>query len=168
MSAKLGAAANKGDLFCKIDDDTNTQAVENARISLQHSYLELQSLKNQLADLSIKAPIDGKIKAVYAEVGDDVTSIKSTYGGMAMITVGTDNALETAVPFPSSGKVAQVYASVGQSVKKGDVLFKLDTTTLNNSIAQMQFLLESAGISTLENFNQTLRLLSAISKTLVL
>jgi HlyD family secretion protein len=86
----------------------------------------------------VTAPIDGKIKAVYASAGDDVTSIKSTYGGMAMLTVGPDNALETAVPFPSSGKVAEVCASAGQSVKKGDVLFKLDATTLNNSIAQKE------------------------------
>lgn len=138
MTAKLGSVVNKGDLFCKIDDDTNQQAVENARISLERSYLELQSLKNQLDDLNIKAPIGGKIKAVYAEVGDDVTSIKSTYGGMAMINVGEDGALETAVPFPSSGKVAEVYASAGQSVKKGDVLFKLDAKTLNNTIAQKE------------------------------
>jgi len=138
MTAKLGGAVNKGDLFCKIDDDTNQQAVENAKISLQRSYLELQALKNQLDDLSVTAPIDGKIKAVYAEVGDDIASIKSTYGGMAMITVGTDNALETAVPFPSSGKVAEVYVSAGQGVKKGDVLFKLDAKTLNNTIAQKE------------------------------
>ena len=137
MIAKLGGAVNKGDLFCKIDDDTTNQAVENARISLQHSYLELQALKNQLDDLSIKAPIDGKIKAVYAGVGDDIASIKSTYGGMAMMVVG-DGSLETAVPFPSSGKVAEVYASAGQSVKKGDVLFKLDPKTINNNIAQKE------------------------------
>jgi HlyD family secretion protein len=138
MVAKVGAAVNKGDLFCKIDDSTTKQAVENAKISLQHSYLELQALKNQFKDLSVTAPIDGKIRSVYAGVGDEVSSIKSTYGGMAMITVGTDNALETAVPFPSSGKVAEVCVSAGQNVKKGDVLFKLDATTLNNSIAQKE------------------------------
>jgi HlyD family secretion protein len=138
MVAKLGATVNKGDLFCKIDDSTTQQAVENAKISLQRSYLELQALKNQLDDLSVTAPIDGKIKAVYAGAGDDIGSIKSTYGGMAMMTVGVDNALETAVPFPSSGKVAQVYVSAGQSVKKGDVLFKLDAKTLNNTIAQKE------------------------------
>lgn len=138
MTAKLGGVVNKSDLFCTIEDDTDKQAVENAEISLQHSYLELQALKNQLNDLVVTAPIDGKIKAVYASAGDDVTSIKSTYGGMAMITVGPDNALETAVPFPSSGKVAEVCVSAGQSVKKGDVLFKLDATTLNNSIAQKE------------------------------
>jgi HlyD family secretion protein len=137
MTAKLGGAVNKGDLFCKIDDDTNQQAVENARISLEHSYLELQSLKNQLDDLSIKAPIDGKIKAVYAAVGDDIASIKSTYGGMAMMVVG-DGSLETAVSFPSGGKVAEVYLSAGQSVKKGDLLFKLDPKTINNSISQKE------------------------------
>ena len=138
MIAKLGAAVNKGDLFCKIDDSTTQQSVENAKISLQRSYLELEALKNQLDDLSVTAPIDGKIKAVYAGVGDDIASIKSTYGGMAMMTVGADNALETAVPFPSSGKVAEVYVSAGQSVKKGDVLFKLDAKTLNNTIAQKE------------------------------
>ncbi|NMM62010.1 efflux RND transporter periplasmic adaptor subunit [Clostridium sp. P21] len=138
MTAKLGAVVNKGDLFCKIDDSTTKQAVENAQISLQHSYLELQSLKNQLDDLVVTAPISGKVRAVYAGVGDEISSIKSTYGGMAMITVGTDNSYETAVPFPSSGKVSEVCVSTGQNVNKGDVLFRLDAKTLNNSIAQKE------------------------------
>ncbi|WPC42443.1 efflux RND transporter periplasmic adaptor subunit [Clostridium sp. JS66] len=138
MTAKLGAAVNKGDLFCKIDDSTTQQAVDSAQISLQHSYLELQALKNQLDDLVVKAPISGKVRAVYAGVGDEVSSIKSTYGGMAMITVGSDNSYETAVPFPSSGKVAEVCVSAGQSVNKGDVLFRLDAKTLNNTIAQKE------------------------------
>ncbi len=138
MAAKVGATVNKGDLFCKIDDSTTQQAVENAKISLQHSYLELQALKNQLDDLVVKAPIDGKVRAVYAGMGDEVSSIKSTYGGMAMINVGTDNSYETAVPFPSSGKVSEVCVSAGQNVKKGDVLFRLDAKTLNNNIAQKE------------------------------
>lgn len=138
MTAKLGAAVNKGDLFCKIDDSTTQQAVDSAQISLQHSYLELQALKNQLDDLVVKAPISGKVRAVYAGVGDEVSSIKSTYGGMAMITVGSDNSYETAVPFPSSGKVSEVCVSAGQNVNKGDVLFRLDAKTLNNTIAQKE------------------------------
>jgi multidrug resistance efflux pump len=65
----------------------------------------------------------------------------NTVGGYMpgpMMVVGADNALETAVPFPSSGKVAEVYISAGQSVKKGDVLFKIDPKTINNSIAQKE------------------------------
>jgi HlyD family secretion protein len=145
MTAKQGESVNKGDLFCKINDDTTKDAVENAKTALDHSKLELQALEDQMDSLVIKAPIDGKIKTVFVAPGDDVTSMKSTYGGMAVMLVGgAGNVLETNIPFPSSGKVMEVYTSAGKDVKKGDTLFKLDDTSLKNSIATKNNEIEQA------------------------
>lgn len=156
MTAKQGDHVNKGDLFCKIDDTTTQQELENAKISLEHSKLELQALQNQMDDLLVRAPMDGTIKSVFVAAGDDTTSMKSAYGGMAVMTAGTDNALEVTIAFPSSGgKVAEVYTSVGKSVKKGDVLFKLDDTSIKNSIAQKENDIQQAEIS-LNNKEQDL------------
>lgn len=137
MVAKLGDYVKKGDLFCKINDTSAEQAIEKAQITLEHSKLELQALENQLDSLSITAPMDGKVKSVFVAVGDDTASMKSAYGGMAVMTAGADNALELTVAFPSSGgKVAEVHTTAGQSVKKGDILFKMDDTSIQNNIAQ--------------------------------
>lgn len=139
MTAKLGDYVKKGDLFCKIDDTAAQQEIEKNKISLDHSRLELQALENQMDSLIIKAPMDGKIKSVFVTSGDDTNSMKSAYGGMAVMTAGSDGALEVSVAFPSSGgKVAEVYATAGQSVKKGDSLFKMDDTSIKNSIAQKE------------------------------
>lgn len=145
MTPKQGDYVNKGDLFCKIDDTDTQQQVQNDEISLEHSKLQLQSLEDQMDSLSITAPMDGVIKSVFVAPGDDTTSMKSAYGGMAVMTAGTDDSLEINIPFPSAGgKVEQVYASAGQSVKKGDILFKMDDTSLQNSIAQQENLIEQA------------------------
>ena len=137
MAAKAGDHVNKGDLFCKIDDTSTQQDIQSAQITLEHSKLELQALESQMDSLLVRAPMNGKIKSVFVSSGDDTASMKSAYGGMAVMTVGSDNALEITVPFPSSGgKVAAVYTSAGKTVKKGDILFKMDDTSVKNSIAQ--------------------------------
>jgi HlyD family secretion protein len=156
MTAKAGDYVNKGDLFCKIEDTTTQQEIENAKISLQHSKLELQALESQMDSLNVKAPMDGNITKVFVVSGDDTASMKSAYGGMAVMTTGSDNALEVTIPFPSSGgKVAEVYASAGQNVKKGDTLFKLDDTSIKNSIQQKENEIQQA-VNSLKNKEEDL------------
>ena len=46
------------------------------------------------------------------------------------------------VSFDTSGKVTAIYVTPGQSVKKGDVLAEVDTTTLNTAIKEAQQSLE--------------------------
>lgn len=146
MTVKEGDTIKKGDVFCKIDASTTQQEVKNAKISLASKKLELKSLENQLSSLYVKAPIDGKITKVFVEPGDDTSSVQSVYGGMAVMTA-MDDTLEVTIPFSSSGKVAEVYATVGKTVKKGDVLFKFDDTSLLNSISVKKLEIQQAEIN---------------------
>lgn len=144
LTVKEGDTIKKGDIFCKIDASTTEQEVKNAKISLERSKLELQALEKQLDSLYVRAPIDGKITKVFVEPGDDTSSMQSAYGGMAVMTAGTDDVLEVTIPFSSSGKVVEVYVSPGKTVKKGDILFKLDDTTIKNSIASKKLEIQQA------------------------
>lgn len=159
LTASAGSVVKQGDVFCKIDDTDTQQAVKDgqyaldqkeialqaitpqpikdAESSLEQKQLALQALQLQLANLNIMAPIDGTVKSVFVSAGDDITSTKPAYGGMAIITTGTDDSLEIPVPFPSTqGKIGEVDVKAGQTVKKGDLMFKLDPSTIQNSIDQ--------------------------------
>ncbi|MBV7274095.1 efflux RND transporter periplasmic adaptor subunit [Clostridiaceae bacterium UIB06] len=128
---KLGDTVKSGDLFCRIDDTTSQKNIDTDRNNIAQKNLDLKNLEITLDNLYIKAPIDGIVKSVFAAAGDDVTSLKPAYGGLAMMTAGS---LEIPIPFPSSGKISQVYVSAGSTVKKGDTLFKLDDSTIKNNI----------------------------------
>lgn len=128
---KLGDTVKSGDLFCRIDDTTSQKNIDTDRNNIAQKTLDLKNLEISLDNLYIKSPIDGTVKSVYAAAGDDVTSLKPAYGGLAIMTTGS---LEIPIPFPSSGKISQVYVSSGSTVKKGDTLFKLDDSTIKNNM----------------------------------
>lgn len=128
---KVGDTVKSGDLFCRIDDTTSQKNIDNDRNNIAQKNLDLKNLEITLDNLYIKAPIDGNVKSVFGAAGDDITSLKPAYGGLAIITKGE---LEIPIPFPSSGKISQVYVSSGSTVKKGDILFKLDDSTIRNNM----------------------------------
>ncbi len=134
MNYKEGTAIKKGDIFCRIKDDNQQQDIQTAQNTLNQKQLELHNLENNLDSVYIKAPVDGNVKSVFVAPGDDVVSTKPAYGGMAIITVGANNELEIPIPFPQSGRIVQVSISQGATVKKGDILFKLDDESIKNSI----------------------------------
>lgn len=131
---KLGDTVKSGDLFCSIEDTNSQKNIDTDKNNIAQKTLDLKNLEITLDNLYIKAPIDGTVKSVYAAAGDDVASLKPAYGGLAIITAGSDGSLEIPIPFPQSGKISQVYVSSGSSVKKGDTLFKLDDSTIKNNM----------------------------------
>lgn len=134
MNYQDGSTIQKGDIFCKISNDNMQQDINTAQNTLNQKKLELQNLERQLDSVYTKAPIDGKVKSVFVAPGDDIASVKPAYGGMAIITTGTNDELEVAIPFPQSGKISEVYISAGSTIKKGQAIFKLDDTDFKNSI----------------------------------
>ncbi len=131
---KLGDTVKSGDLFCRIDDTTSQKNIDTDKNNIAQKTLDLKNLEITLDNLYIKAPIDGTVKSVFVAAGDDVASLKPAYGGLAVITTGSDGSLEIPIPFPQSGKISQVYVSSGSTVKKGDTLFKLDDSTIKNNM----------------------------------
>lgn len=142
LSFKEGDSIKKGDLICKINDSNGAQGVSTAQNSVSQKSLELSNLERNLDNLYIKAPIDGVVKSVFVSPGDDVATAKQAYGALAIIVV--NDALEVPIPFPQSGKISSVNISAGASVKKGDVLFKLDDSDVKNNIAAKQLEVQQA------------------------
>lgn len=138
LNFKDGSVIKKGDLFCKINNDNQQQDIQTAQNTLNQKNIELKNLENNLDSMYIKAPVDGIVKSVFVSSGDDIASVKPAYGGMAIITVGENNALEIPIPFPQSGKIAEVYISPGAAVKKGQTIFKLDDSSIRNNIESKQ------------------------------
>lgn len=142
LPVKEGDMVKKGDVICKITDNNGAEDIATAQNTLAQKQLALSQLQQSLDDLYIKAPIDGVVKAVYASPGDDVTTLKAAYGGLAIIVV--NDSLEVPIPFPQSGKVGSVYISAGETVKKGQNLFKLDDSTIQNNIQAQELQIQQA------------------------
>ena len=142
LSVNEGDTIKKGDLICKINYSNGAQDIATAQNTLAQKQLALSQLQTSLDDLYIKAPIDGVVKAVYASAGDDVTTLKAAYGGLAIIVV--NDTLEVPIPFPQSGKIGSVYITAGATVKKGQNLFKLDDSAIQNNIQAKELEIQQA------------------------
>lgn len=142
LSVNEGDTIKKGDLICKINYSNGAQDIATAQNTLAQKQLALSQLQTSLDDLYIKAPIDGVVKSVYASAGDDVSTLKSAYGGLAIIVV--NDTLEVPIPFPQSGKIGSVYITAGATVKKGQNLFKLDDSTIQNNIKSKELEIQQA------------------------
>lgn len=142
LSVNEGDEIKKGDLICKINYSNGAQDIETAKNTLAQKQLALSQLQKSLDDLYIKSPIDGVVKAVYASAGDDVTTLKQAYGGLAIVVV--NGSLEVPIAFPQSGKIGSVYISAGETVKKGQNLFKLDDSTIQSNIQAQELQIQQA------------------------
>src|SRR5712691_11366541 len=63
------------------------------------------------------------------------------------ISGSVSTSAQSKLAFKSSGKIAAVYVSVGQQVTAGQPLAKIDTTDLENALAQAQSNLRSAQLN---------------------
>lgn len=142
LSVKEGDEIKKGDLICKINYSNGAQDIATAQNALAQKQLALSQLQKSLGDLYIKSPIDGVVKAVYALAGDDVTTLKQAYGGLAIVVV--NDSLEVPIAFPQSGKIGSVYINAGETVKKGQNLFKLDDSTIQGNIQAKELEIQQA------------------------
>jgi len=100
LEVEEGDRVQEGDVIAVIDDDSLQQEIEKIESNLKQQNLSLSRLKNNLGDFYIKAPADGRVKALKARVGEDVGTTTRTYGALAIIS--TDGKMKIAVK-PQAG-----------------------------------------------------------------
>ena len=87
-----GKFVNVGDVIAVLSNDDLNTSLTNARLTLQNLSTQNNSIKNQLDNYTIKAPISGTITTQGVKVGDVVT------GGMPILTISNKDILEFEVP----------------------------------------------------------------------
>lgn len=91
-----------------------------------------------------------KPNTVKAQTPDQITEVVVVTLGTLRDSIESSGNLaviqERALSFETSGRVAEIYVQVGDPVKAGQPLLRLDTTTLELSVAQAQADLDKAQI----------------------
>ena len=87
-----GKFVNTGDVIAILSNDDLNTSLTNAKLTLQNLNSQNNSIKDQLDNYIIKAPITGTITAQNVKVGDVVTV------GMPVLTISNKDILEFEVP----------------------------------------------------------------------
>lgn len=75
----------KGQTIAVLENDSMTDAIENARLSLNDSQLNYEKAQDSLDNYTIKAPISGTVIEKNYKVGDTLDSSKSSTESLAII-----------------------------------------------------------------------------------
>lgn len=107
---KEGDYVTAGQKIALIENDSVTDAVENARLSLNDSQLSYESAQDRVDDYVIKAPISGTVIEKNVKVGDKLDNT-NTAGSMAIIYDMSVLTFDLSIDETDIGKI-----QVGQSV----------------------------------------------------
>ncbi len=97
----------------------------------------------------VAATVLSRSEPVIEEVQQDIVvgTVSPAAGGISVMSeyIGTMEPLRQVTVYPkAAGEVLSVHFKVGDAVKAGDILFELDSTPLETSIAQTQAAIASA------------------------
>lgn len=92
LYAHEGKFVNVGDVIAVLTNDDLSTSLKNARLTLQNLVAQNNSIKDQLANYTIKAPVAGTITAQDIKAGDVVTL------GMPVLTISNKDVLEFEIP----------------------------------------------------------------------
>lgn len=86
LNYKLGDYIEKGDVLFRIDYENSYSNVKNAKNNLLDAQENLDNLYEEIADYSIKAPIDGKIVQKNYKAGEKINNSSNSSSPLAIIS----------------------------------------------------------------------------------
>ena len=91
-----GDQVTKGDILYTIDSSDASNNLEKAQLSLSQSQRSYASRLDTLDDLTVTAPVAGRVISLDVEVGDEVQA------GQTVATVRNSDVMSLTVPFPET------------------------------------------------------------------
>ena len=88
------SAVSKGDALASVDQVTVMTAISGVQETLDYLKEEIEAASNNTVSKTVTAAAGGKVKAVYAEKGDDVAAVMTEYGALAVISLDDMMAVE--------------------------------------------------------------------------
>lgn len=115
LPVKQGDTVKAGQTIAHISDTNSAQTILQKQNALTSAKNALTQSEQSLNNLTIKAPVAGKVKSVIASVGDDLSTIKSL-GNLAVIS--TERAMTVSVGSASSLKIGDTVNVTDTATKK--------------------------------------------------
>ncbi len=105
----VGMEVKKGDLLFKIDDSSMLNQIEKSRINIQKTELSHEGTYDDIENLTVYAPVEGRIENFSLNVGEDINGNNSVVAHII-----NDEKLLSQIPF-SSSHIDKI--SMGQNIK---------------------------------------------------
>ncbi len=82
-----GDQVKKGDLLATVDRSSVIAAMSDVQKSINELDVRLRGAVNDAVAPNITAGVPGRIKAIYAEAGDDVAAVMAEHGALALVSM---------------------------------------------------------------------------------
>lgn len=124
-SYNVGMEVKEGDILFRIDDSEILNQIEKSKINIEKTALNHESTYDDINNLTITAPIEGRIKDFTLKAGEDINS-----SNLIIAKIINDKKLYAQIPFNSSqihkaevGQQAQILVSEYMSYVDGIVTY---------------------------------------------
>lgn len=115
--AEAGDAVAKGDLLAKVDMASVVDTLSDTQDQIKTLDKKINSAKSDTASTSVTTSVGGRVKKIYAQVGDNVVSSVTENGALALLSVDGYMAVDFESDGCARGDAVTVTLSDGTAVK---------------------------------------------------
>ena len=115
--AEAGDAVAKGDLLAKVDMASVVDTLSSTQDQIKTLDKKINSAKSDTASTSVTTSVGGRVKKIYAKVGDNVVSSVTENGALALLSVDGYMAVDFESDSCARGDAVTVTLSDGTAVK---------------------------------------------------
>lgn len=115
--AEAGDTVAKGDLLAKVDMASVVDTLSDTQDQIKTLDKKINSAKSDTASTSVTTSVGGRVKKIYAQVGDNVVSSVTENGALALLSVDGYMAMDFESDGCARGDAVTVTLSDGTAVK---------------------------------------------------
>ena len=115
--AEAGDQVAKGDLLAKVDMASVVDTLSNTQDQIKTLDKKINSAKDDTASTSVTTSVGGRVKKLYAKVGDNVVSCVTENGALALLSVDGYMAVDMEAQGCNRGDTVTVTLSDGTSLE---------------------------------------------------
>ena len=113
---EAGDLVTEGELLAKVDMASVMNTLSDTQSQLKTLDKSINSAKDDTASTSLTAGVSGRVKTIYAEIGDDVASCMAEHGALALLSLDGYLAVDIEAEGPSRGNSVTVTRADGTTV----------------------------------------------------
>ncbi|MDO5546553.1 MAG: HlyD family efflux transporter periplasmic adaptor subunit [Eubacteriales bacterium] len=113
---EAGDLVTEGELIARVDMASVMSALSDTQSQLKTLDKSINSAKDDTASTTLTAGVSGRVKKIYAEVGDDVSSCMAKNGALALLSLDGYLAVDIEAEGPSRGDTVTVTRSDGSLI----------------------------------------------------
>lgn len=117
LPVKAGDEVTRGDVLARVDRDKLRDTLNDLKAQRDKQEQVVKSLSGEKASETVYSPVKGRIKKVYAEEGEDVQTVMSRDGALALLS--TDGLMKVTF-VPGDNTLIRVGASVTVKDDRGN------------------------------------------------